>query len=244
MQYSILSATILLALSALCPVQTAPTGPTCQPTITPQQLLAIAPGSATCASGSPECRTAQQAAGPIARSFARYGIYAPHLQAALVSTIVLESGEFKYSRNKVPGRPGQGTRNMQMPPFNLQYAQSLPDIADKVAGKAPADVLDLILANDDYDFGSAAWYVTSQAACKPALGLLNGGNGEAAFTSYLTDCLGTTVTSERTAYHMKAMAQFGSGGASNASPAPASVAAPAPSAAPYQSGPASQHGGC
>ncbi|ELR06776.1 hypothetical protein VC83_04242 [Pseudogymnoascus destructans] len=132
------------------------------------QLLSIAPTSTTCASAPfpLECRTAEQAAPFLISAMAANSVYAPPELAALLALIAFESGDFKYSHTHFPGRPGQGTRNMQMPGFNLAYALSLPgtkDAAAKIAAGRQADALsdaekDRVLALVEGDeFGWGGW---------------------------------------------------------------------------------------
>lgn len=91
------------------------------------QLVSIAPKSSSCANAPfpSECRTAAQAVGPISASFVTYGVTTPGEQAAILSTMAFESDDFQYQINHFPGTPGQGTRNMQSPTYNLKYAQSI-----------------------------------------------------------------------------------------------------------------------
>jgi hypothetical protein len=142
---------------------------------------------------------------------------APEL-AALLSLIAYESGDFQYNINHfpAPGNPGQGTRNMQMAPYNLLYAQSIPALATPLANITTAssaggltdDQLDAIRAlvlPDDYTWGSAAWFLTSQcASIRPALQA----GGQDAWEAYL-GCVGTTATSDRLAYWTRANQALG-----------------------------------
>lgn len=74
-----------------------------------------------------ECITAADATQPLIDSFAKYQITTPGEQAALLSWMAYESGDFKYVRNHfpAPGRPGQGCRNMMMPEFVSEFASTL-----------------------------------------------------------------------------------------------------------------------
>lgn len=79
--------------------------------ITSDQILAISPNSSTCDNppAEGECATAEQAAPYISDSFTTYGIDNAAEQAALVSLMAFESGDFKYNRNHFPGVAGQGS---------------------------------------------------------------------------------------------------------------------------------------
>lgn len=124
----------------------------------PPSLLVMVPTASTCAGATSECKTAAEAAPFINQSFGTYGISSPGEAAALISIMAFETGDFKFNVNHFPATPGQGTRNMQSPEFNLKYAKSIPELKDKLAaaGTDPKAVLALLTANGAYDFGSAA----------------------------------------------------------------------------------------
>ncbi|KAL2037692.1 hypothetical protein N7G274_009637 [Stereocaulon virgatum] len=164
-------AALLPALSLAAPAASPDSAPASGTafSITPAQLIAIAPKSASCPADLQfpnECQTAASAAPAINWGFIEYGITTPGEAAGLVATIALESGEFEFAVQHFPSPvPGQGTRNMQGPKFNVEYAQSLPALkASLPAGNDPAAVLALLVANIDYDFASAAWFLTTQCA--------------------------------------------------------------------------------
>ncbi|KAF4824097.1 hypothetical protein CGCTS75_v010103 [Colletotrichum tropicale] len=186
-------------------------------------LLAVAPTSSTCdgAAFPDECATAEHAAHFVPAAMQKYAVYRPGEIAALLSLMAFETGDFKYNRNHypAPGRPGQGTRNLQMPKYNLLYALSIPELKDKataIAGSADADgstlsddkkneVLALVMP-DEYAWGSAAWYLTTycdqSTRDELAEGTVRG------FTLYM-ECIGTSGTEDRVAYWTRAKAAFG-----------------------------------
>jgi hypothetical protein len=185
--------------------------------ITPAIIQAISPNSASCA-GAPQagqCRTAAQAALPIAQSFSTYGITTPGEAAALISLMAYESADFKYQNNVSPGRPGQGTRNMQMINYNLVYVQSIPALASNlsaITGGAGAtalssqqanDVRSLLTSNDAYDFGSAAWFLTSQCSSSVRYGLQTG--SLAGWQQYISSCVGAEASEDRQEYWNRAV---------------------------------------
>jgi hypothetical protein len=176
-------------------------------TLTADTIQQIAPDTANCPSSGDffyECRTAEQAAPRIAKSFQDYGLTTPGEQAAALSIMLFESAEFKYNRNHWPGRPGQGTRNMQMPNFNLLYAKSLFS-ADKVtSAQSSGGVVGVlnILRPDEYAFGSAAWFIKTQCSADIQKGLQSG--TQAGWEAYITDCVGTTPDG-RLAYWQKSI---------------------------------------
>ncbi|KAI4183927.1 MAG: hypothetical protein L6R41_005105 [Letrouitia leprolyta] len=174
-------------------------------------LLAVVPKANTCtgAPSPPECKTAEEAAPFINKSFRIYGIASPGEAAAVIGIMAFESGDFKYNVNHFPGTPGQGTRNMQYPQYNLKYAQSIPALKDKLAaaGTDPKAILSLLTANGEYDFGSAAWFLTTQCSETVRAGLKTG--SLAGWQAYITQCIQTTTTPERQAYWQKAAKMMG-----------------------------------
>jgi len=191
--YSVLATLATLSIAAPVPVP-APGG------LTAQIITAIAPASSSCANApaAGECRTAEQAAPHISDSFTKYGLTSTAEQAAVLSLMLYESDNFAYNKNHYPGIAGQGTRNMQSPALNLLYAQSLFPASQVAAASAagPAAVLDLV-SGDDYSFGSAAWFLTSQCSTAIRTELQTG--SLAGWAAYLTQCVGTTDTADRDA---------------------------------------------
>jgi hypothetical protein len=184
--------------------------------ITAADLIKLAPDTASCAGAAyaDECRTADTAAPAIAISFTNFGVSSFGAQAALVAIMLFESGDFKYNKNHfpAPGRPGQGTRNMQSPEFNEKYAEYMTGCApcgfttegvEKAKSEGPAAVLELV-SDDEWSFGSAAWFLRTQCDASIEDGLASG--TEAGFKSYIEDCVGTTLTDDRIAGWQKVMA--------------------------------------
>lgn len=187
-----------------------------------EQILAIAPSSSTCAGAAfpSECATASDAATHLIAAMQTYSVFNVHEIAALLSVMAYESGEFKYNTNHypAPGRPGQGTRNMQMASYNLMYAQSISELKSDLDAITTAtsttglsdDELNAVRAlvlPDQYSFASAAWFLTTQCSASVRSALQAGGQG--AYESYLTECIGTTATSDRLAYWTSANTAFG-----------------------------------
>jgi len=180
-------------------------------------LEAIAPKSKSC-SGAPipdECRTAAQAADFLVKSFQDYKIYSAAEIAAVLSLIALESGEFQYNINHFPGRPGQGTRNMQMPAFNLEYALDVqPDAVRKITTATTVDgladtqlnAIRDIVTTDDFTWASGAWFYTKKCDAQTKTAVQT--QGKAGYAAYLA-CVGTSSTSEREAYWTRSRTAFG-----------------------------------
>lgn len=171
--------------------------------ITAEQLTQIAPETASC-SGAPfpeECATADTAATALNKSFDTYGIKTAGEKAALVAYTLFESGNYKYSKNHFPGRPGQGTRMMAMPPFIAKYATAVAG-ADAVATASAAGgdaglvaVLALVNSDDEKSFGSAAWFYSTQCTEDVKAGVV--AETVEGWHNFLTACVGTTLDETR-----------------------------------------------
>ncbi|KAH0371871.1 hypothetical protein KCU65_g1550, partial [Aureobasidium melanogenum] len=207
---------LFVIFSLALPACTATPVPPCNlRPLTSADITTIAPSSASC-TGAPypaECITADDAAPWINLAFHSFGIHAFGTQAALLSLMLYESGSFKYNINHFPGVPGQGTRNMQSPAFTLKYAEWLAaNMTDsgismqqvQEAGKeGPVQVLALVNGSR-WSFASAAWFLTTQCNEEISQGLAT--STEEGWETYMTECVGTTVTDDRTAIWKKAIA--------------------------------------
>lgn len=174
----------------------------------------IAPGSASCDAAATECRTATQAAPFIVQGMADYKMFSVNEIAAVLSLMAFESVDFKYKHNVYPGRPGQGTANMQMAKYNLMYAKSLDDVKDKVSDVNSVDGLSddrlneilALVTPDEHNFGSGPWFLATQCGQDVRDALKR--DIDSGFDSYM-GCVGVTVTDERRAYLTRAKAAFG-----------------------------------
>lgn len=171
--------------------------------VTADQLIQIAPDTASC-SGAPfpeECADATAAAAALNKSFDTYGIKTAGEKAALIAYTLFESGNYKYSKNHFPGRPGQGTRMMAMPPFIAKYATAVAG-ADAVATANAAGgdaglnaVLALVNSDDEKSFGSAAWFYSTQCTEDVKAGVA--AESVDGWHNFLTACVGTTLDETR-----------------------------------------------
>ncbi|OJJ97327.1 hypothetical protein ASPACDRAFT_62995 [Aspergillus aculeatus ATCC 16872] len=209
------SLTSILLLSPLL-IHAAPTGQgqlwTRDSTqITSEQIQTIAPTSNTCANApaAGECATSDTAASSISKSFQTYGVTNKAEQAAVIGLMAFESGDFKYNKNHFPGVAGQGTRNMQSSAFNAKYAASIPALADslKAVNGDPTGTLDLLRAVPEYDFGSGAWFLTTQCTAS-VRGQLQQGT-QAGWEAFITGCVGTAANDDRKAYWSRAVEALG-----------------------------------
>lgn len=102
---------------------------------------------------------------------------------------------------------------MQSPASNLKYARWLatnmtdPGISSKQVDEAekegPVQVLALV-NGERWSFASAAWFLATQ--CNEEIGQGLATSTEEGWNTYLTECVGTTVTDDRTAIWKKAIA--------------------------------------
>ncbi|ODM20412.1 hypothetical protein SI65_03465 [Aspergillus cristatus] len=179
--------------------------------VTAQQIQQIAPKSVNCDNppAKGECATADQAAPNIAKSFETYGVTSRAEQAAVIALMAFESEEFRYSRNHFPGTVGKGTRNMQSPSYNAKYAESIPAISDKVsaANGDAGQILDILLADEEYDFGSGAWFLTTQCDQGVRQALQSG--SEEGWSGYISGCVGTDANEGRKGYWESAVKALG-----------------------------------
>lgn len=100
-------------------------------------------------------------------------------------------------------------RNMQSPSYNKKYASSLPALKADLpkVSNSPADLLDLLRENETYDFGSGAWFLTTQCS-KDVRSKLQSGS-ETGWQMYISDCVRTSVTEERREYWERAVKALG-----------------------------------
>ncbi|KAL5334777.1 hypothetical protein BJX70DRAFT_346567 [Aspergillus crustosus] len=211
MKYTSLLPTILLSATAL--TVASPCIPNYSTTATQAQIEAIAPKSSSCENPEEvaplECATAAQAAPAFSAAFKKYNLTSRAEQAAVISLAAFESGEFRFSRNHFPGVEGQGTRNMQSPAFNKEYAASIPALSERFeeVQDQPGAVLDLLLEDLSLDFGSGTWFLTTQCEKSVREGLQK--DGETGWESFVVDCVGTEANEERKDYWVKAVEALG-----------------------------------
>jgi hypothetical protein len=177
--------------------------------INADMIVAIMPKAKSC-DGAPfpsECATASQAVGPLSQSFSKYQISNKGAQAAILALIALESGELKYNMpHSGNPAPGKGTRNMQSPNFNSKYANDVLGPA-AVSNQTPQQIVDALRNNPATDFGSAAWFLSTQC---PSVLQQFATDANGAWGAYLgSGCIGTTDTADRNAYWTAAKKALG-----------------------------------
>ncbi len=178
-----------------------------------QRIAQVKPETAACdLAATPDCRTNVQLAPFLARSLEAYGTTEAGQVAAVVALTAFETDGYRYKHNVYPGRPGQGTSNMQMFDFNLLYAQSIPALAaplaaiGAVATDPQRDQVLALVTPDEYNFGSGPWFLTTQ--CAPTVAADPASGSDAAFAAYMA-CIGTSLTAERQDYWVRAKTAFG-----------------------------------
>lgn len=100
---------------------------------------------------------------------------------------------------------------MQSPSYNKIYAASLPALKAQLpkVSDSPAELLDLLRDDETYDFGSGAWFLTTQCSEDVRKQLQSG--SESGWSMYISDCVGTSVTDERKQYWERAVKALGVG---------------------------------
>ncbi|POS80837.1 hypothetical protein DHEL01_v200752 [Diaporthe helianthi] len=203
MQFQYLTTMLAFAGAALAlPAATTPTKTLGKREAT-QVLLAIMPSSSSCDGRGDECRTAVQAGAYLVQAMIKYGLTEPVEQAAVLALIAFESVQMQYKKNLVNAAAGQGTSNMQMGGFNVQYANSIPEL--KAQNPTESTVLDLVIA-DEYNFGTGPWFYSTQ--CQDVKSAAKG-DPDAFFDAYM-GCVGVNPDEEgRRPYFTSAKNVFG-----------------------------------
>ncbi|KAJ4414689.1 hypothetical protein N0V82_007803, partial [Gnomoniopsis sp. IMI 355080] len=175
----------------------------------------IMPLSVSCAGRGDECTTADVAAPYLAASMDTYGIKTGYEQAGILALISYESNQLQYKTNLNPANKaaGQGTANEQSGQFNVEYANSFPELASM--NLTTSTVLAQV-TQDKYNFGSGAWFYSQQKTdgCKNARAMAQQSNTTAwewFSTVYLADCVGVNITAQtaRTEDWNRALQAFG-----------------------------------
>ncbi|KAJ2144779.1 hypothetical protein IW142_002949 [Coemansia sp. RSA 564] len=173
--------------------------------ITASQLDAAVPagkGSGKCtADNSDGCANNEQALVALNNAAQKYGVTERGEVVAMIALMAFESGSWQYNVNEFPGRAGQGTKAMFMYPFIYKYAKAL--YPDKVQDAWESATDDLTMNNvramvlgDDDSFGSAFWYLTTQAPEYHNTGKLKDGD-LASFKEYCTSAVGAGWDDDR-----------------------------------------------
>lgn len=186
--------------------------------LTPAQIAAAAPETASCAGSGGECSTAEAAAKGLNDAFAAYGLKTLGQKAGMIGYMAFESVGFKWNTNQFPGRPGQGTKSMLMFAHLYNFAASFEELRPEVAKNSPGgqiaqvtwdnaeamfsteqkNAIRALVLPDNYTFKSAPWFLTSYPAATCDKSLLNNGFGGFESTMGLP-CYGVTVDGERKA---------------------------------------------
>lgn len=169
----------------------------------------IMPKSLSCdgADYPDQCATNVEAAPYFISAMVQWGITSAPEIAGVLALTALESGELRYRHSEFPVVAGKGTSNMQSPDFNAKYAAAIPALASGVAAaNGDPDAVLALLTVDEYNFGSAAWFLSSQCTSDVRTQLQTG--TDAGFTAYM-GCVGAAMTDERLQYWHTAQSAFG-----------------------------------
>lgn len=204
MQISVVASFLLAGLAVAAPARKPckkSTDAQAQPSsgfYTADIILKVAPTSSSC-SDTATCRTAAQVAPLMNDAAAQYKLTKGQA-AGVLALEAFESVDFKYKQNISPGRPGQGTANMQMYNYNLKYAQSIGDLQQQAAAfsasssDAQKNELLALVTDDKYNFGSGPWFLTTQCGADVQSALSSG--TDAGFQSYM-QCVGVSADGDR-----------------------------------------------
>lgn len=204
MQFSVLTSFLLTGLAVAAPARK----PCKKSTDAPAQadpgfytadiILKVAPKSSSC-SDTTACRTAAQVA-PLMNDAAAHYKLTKGQAAGVLALEAFESVDFQYKQNISPGRPGQGTANMQMYKYNLMYAQSIGDLEAKASAftessdDAQKNELLALVTDDKYNFGSGPWFLTTQCDAGVQAALSSG--SDEGFQKYM-QCVGVSADGDR-----------------------------------------------
>lgn len=194
----------------------------CSLSVTAAQIAQIAPATSSCASGG-QCSNADTVAECVTKAACQYEVTKNEMMA-VIALMAFESVAFAYKVNTgavsdPADHAGQGTANMQMAGYNFDYAQSIPAVKAKLAYTSVSqmdydalnnELLPAVTA-DEYNFGSGFWYLTqaNPEKCPAARQALNS-DLSTGFSTYITSCVGTTLTDQRTAYLTAVIKAFSS----------------------------------
>ncbi|RDA94951.1 hypothetical protein CP533_0184 [Ophiocordyceps camponoti-saundersi (nom. inval.)] len=184
------------------------------------QVLETLGAPKECKAKDKECRNSTSVAPQLEASFKQFNIGCRQEAACLVGLAMLESVNFTFMRNQSPGRPGQGTVNMQQCGFNLKWAKDLKkgsfsdvtslECADKTCKDADKcnDVLNAVLETDQGNFFSLAWFYATQCDKTDIKTKLR--DNVSSCADYVTECVGTNGTDpERVKRNGQAFEAFG-----------------------------------
>ncbi|KAE9982128.1 hypothetical protein EG328_011233 [Venturia inaequalis] len=181
--------------------------------LTVETILKIMPLTSSCAGREDvhapgNCRTAAQAAAPLQKAFDDWKITVKGAQAANLALIAFESEQLRYKVSVgTPPTPGKGTYAVMMPPNIKLYATKLKGEAAVAEAGTVEKILDLVNTSDDDAFGAASWYMSTQ--CPDAQAKFSSGDVDAAFASYITDCVNGGDMDKRQATWINAKKAFG-----------------------------------
>ncbi|KUI67261.1 hypothetical protein VM1G_02691 [Cytospora mali] len=169
-----------------------------------QVILDIMPSSSSCSGRGTECRTAEQAAPYLVKAMEDYSIGTDVEQAGILALVAYESVEMQYSKNLNNAAAGQGTSNMQMGSYNVEYANSISALSSQ--GLTTSNVLDYV-TDDKYNFGTGPWFYSTK--CTDAHSQTSG-SADSWFQAYMA-CVGVSTSTEpsRLTYWDNAKKVFG-----------------------------------
>ncbi|KAJ2905068.1 hypothetical protein MKZ38_006461 [Zalerion maritima] len=172
-------------------------------------ILAIMPDSATCNGKTAECTTAADAAPYLIQGFQIYQVSHAAEIGAILATVGTESVDLAFRTNQSPGRPGQGSSNMQLYENNLEFARSNKNLTEglnRIEGVSenPTDdiknaVRELVIA-DPFNFWTGPWFYSTHCTDAQKAAFTKKGATEQelddAFSDYSLSCVGVETTAD------------------------------------------------
>lgn len=110
---------------------------------------------------------------------------------------------YKVGINSVAGK---GTYAVMMPNNVEKYATQIKGAGEVAKAATPEAILALVNTSDDDAFGAASWYMKTQ--CPDTLKMFDG-NVDAAWTNYISTCVGGSDLAGRQPFWDSAKAAFG-----------------------------------
>ena len=222
---SLLFSTVLPWLATAAPTYTPFQADVVIGNITADQVRQFAPGTAGCPVSTLECTSCQDTADGLNEAFSAYNFMTLGQKAGMIAYMEFESVDFTYNTNQFPGRPGQGTKCMLMPPHLYNFVNSFPELQPQLQSLSPYAAKDgvnwgnydalfpddntrnqiraLVLPNK-YTFKCATWFMTSYPAATCDKTALNYGL-DGWVKTMQSPCFGVEVTADRTAKYCSAM---------------------------------------
>lgn len=155
-------------------------------------LELIMPKSASCDGRGDECTTAAVAAPLLVDSMQAYDVATGYEQAGILALIAYESVELQYRKNQNAEQLalGRGTANEQGGEFNVEYANTFPELAG--LNLTTSNVLDYVTA-DKYNFATVSHSVFLSLSSLSFVSVVSGHMGSRSLADHVWARIGCVV---------------------------------------------------